>query len=266
VQQNDKYLHQFSSIDANERLQELIALCSNRSDDKIVGNYHCLYIDDERKDGQVMWLDICLYVENGWMRTSVIDAMFLLLERKRGSNNRAFVRSQFFSMLLRQKRNERDEEQDFKSLSNMWPQSNKQVILPCNINDNHWLTIEVDYELQTVAVYDSLSRPNEAATTKLVQFLTTHQSHSRPTEQQKEWTIVTNEEATFMRQADGVSCGVFTIWYAYQLSRKYNKKSPRLEPWIDVDDDETRQKTRQLYKAILLSCVAKKLMLPSHLK
>jgi hypothetical protein len=225
-------LHQFSSIDANERLQELIALCSNRSDDKIVGNYHCLYIDDERKDGQVMWLDICLYVENGWMRTSVIDAMFLLLEQKRGSNNRAFVRSQFFSMLLRQKRNKRDEEQDFKSL----------------------------------AVYNSLSRPNEAATTKLVQFLTTHQSHSRPTEQQKEWTIVTNEEATFMRQADGVSCGVFTIWYAYQLSRKYNKKSPRLEPWIDVDDDETRQKTRQLYKAILLSCVAKKLMLPSHLK
>jgi len=98
----------------------------------------------------------------------------------------------------------------FTTLSDM-----KRFIIPININNSHWILIDVEIEVKTwtkkIIFYDPFHQDIKCKFTDTVQaFFDVH----FPELLEKAWEIQNCKD--IQKQIDGSNCGVFVILYAYR--------------------------------------------------
>jgi len=90
-----------------------------------------------------------------------------------------------------------------------------KVIIPCNLNNNHWVTAVVDNEKKRIEILDSLDGENASLKQNLLRWLQEEHIIRKGNALSAEWTAWSPpSESLFPRQRNGYDCWVFTCMYA----------------------------------------------------
>ena len=83
----------------------------------------------------------------------------------------------------------------------------KYVLIPCNINDNHWILTRFSMEKRIIEFYDSFNKKHEYLFQKLKELMKSVTKHDF------DFQYIQN----IPQQSNGYDCGIYTCLYGYYL-------------------------------------------------
>lgn len=114
------------------------------------------------------------------------------------------------------------------------------IVIPYNMNKNHWVLIVVDFESRTISFIDSMFKTaqeyQEYATIRLEavkKYLIDRKNslpHLNPNIDDEAWKFQFTDVSTTTQQKDGFNCGVFCCIYADMIQLNYPLSFPATLP------------------------------------
>jgi len=120
----------------------------------------------------------------------------------------------------------------------------EKLIIPININGNHWTIVCINFSQKSILYLDSLGGQSTLHTKSCIRYLQDEymRRHHSPLVNIHEWSIRNNREGT-PKQKNNYDCGVFVCLYALHLIRN--------EPFNFTQADINRNIRPWIAKAIL---------------
>ncbi len=93
-----------------------------------------LYVDEERRQHELMYYDFIRYKNEDYIKSHVVNAYFWLLDQtfEDAKFGDSFVYSGMIDELY-------DDDKLKRVILGMWPESIDNLFLPLNIHNNHWI-------------------------------------------------------------------------------------------------------------------------------
>jgi hypothetical protein len=202
------------TLTGDEKLDLLLKspYVTNNDNDRAVA----LYIDEEKSDHPLLFIDVWRYKNDGWVSNHFVGCYYFLLNRyKRFVNDDCsiFLDTSFWgNYIMADSLSPRSKVLQLRKVFRNYKISLDSVLyIPALVNNNHFICFVVNFNLKLVEVYDSLDQhyPNEVGTlTKMLSLLE---------KSDVAWTVEDNYlNPSIARQRDTHSCGFFVCFYALQ--------------------------------------------------
>jgi Ulp1 family protease len=175
-----------------------------------------MFMDEERNDYPLLYVDIRRYQVNGWMSNHFVSAYFYLLRKRFHNKNIKFLDPSFWTNYIM------EPEMSDTVTQRAWAAKLQKVLNRCNIlewdaiyipalvNENHFICFYVYGRDCEIKVFDPLGLRNDSAHEILVNML-------RSVYQLSSWNIEHNDNMLWVsRQNDTHSCAFYVCFYAYQ--------------------------------------------------
>jgi hypothetical protein len=175
-----------------------------------------MFMDEERNDYPLLYVDIRRYQVNGWMSNHFVSAYFYLLRKRFHNKNIKFLDPSFWTNYIM------EPEMSDTVTQRAWAAKLQKVLNRCNIlewdaiyipalvNENHFICFYVYGRDREIKVFDPLGLRNDSALEILVNML-------RSVYQLSSWNIEHNDNMLWVsRQNDTHSCAFYVCFYAYQ--------------------------------------------------
>ena len=149
----------------------------------------------------------------GWLYDEVINSFFWMLTIE--NENVLYIESSFILVYSKVRKT---------SLRLLWKGENIAdklfVIVPWNVNENHWTFIVADIRNKEIIFIDPMEDQQETSvTTALQPYVALSWVLNTKLGSEFNWKLTFPSHAL---QQDAISCGVFVCWYAYQMILKSN--------------------------------------------
>jgi hypothetical protein len=175
-----------------------------------------MFVDDEKDDYPLLYVDIRRYQVNGWMSNHFVSAYFYLLRKRFNKKNVKFLDTSFWSNYIT------EPDSSDSVTQGAWVAKVKRVLntynildgdaiyLPALVNENHFILLYINVREREIKVFDPLGLRNDSAINTLVNLLQT-------VYQLSSWNIEDNINMLLIsRQTDMHSCAFYVCFYAYQ--------------------------------------------------
>jgi len=175
-----------------------------------------MFVDDEKDDYPLLYVDIRRYQVNGWMSNHFVSAYFYLLRKRFNKKNVKFLDTSFWSNYITEPDSSDSVTQGawvakVKRVLNTYNISDGDAIyIPALVNENHFILLYINVREREIKVFDPLGLRNDSAINTLVNLLQT-------VYQLSSWKIEDNINMLLIsRQTDMHSCAFYVCFYAYQ--------------------------------------------------
>ena len=175
-----------------------------------------MFVDDEKDDYPLLYVDIRRYQVNGWMSNHFVSAYFYLLRKRFNNKHVKFLDTSFWSNYITEPDSSDSVTQGawvakVKRVLNTYNISDGDAIyIPALVNENHFILLYINVREREIKVFDPLGLRNDSAINTLVNLLQT-------VYQLSSWKIEDNINMLLIsRQTDMHSCAFYVCFYAYQ--------------------------------------------------
>ncbi len=175
-----------------------------------------MFVDDEKDDYPLLYVDIRRYQVNGWMSNHFVSAYFYLLRKRFNKKNVKFLDTSFWSNYITEPDSSDSVTQGawvakVKRVLNTYNISDGDAIyIPALVNENHFILLYINVRERDIKVFDPLGLRHDSAINTLVNLL-------QKVYQLSSWNIDDNINMLWIsRQTDMHSCAFYVCFYAYQ--------------------------------------------------
>ena len=175
-----------------------------------------MFVDDEKDDYPLLYVDIRRYQVNGWMSNHFVSAYFYLLRKRFNKKNVKFLDTSFWSNYITEPDSSDSVTQGawvakVKRVLNTYNISDGDAIyVPALVNENHFILLYINVRERDIKVFDPLGLRHDSAINTLVNLL-------QKVYQLSSWNIDDNINMLLIsRQTDMHSCAFYVCFYAYQ--------------------------------------------------
>ncbi|AAR26952.1 FirrV-1-E3 [Feldmannia irregularis virus a] len=158
-----------------------------------------------------------------WLDDVVINSYVTLVSDRAQMEGKTVINmdSLFYSVFEKYQNYER-----VKGFSFDKPTTNKRakILIPVNVDNNHWILVVVDNRKKTVTAYDSLGVSRRKVTSDIMLWLQKEYRHKKVPFNRAEWTTVTTGQCP--TQNNGNDCGIFTLVTAAHIVFKNTSMYP----------------------------------------
>jgi Ulp1 family protease len=206
-------------------------------------DFVAFYVDEGNNNFPIQFVDFRRYNSELFIRDTVIDGFFWLLNEQFRSTDLAFGKSYWYSRYM--VHSDANSNQLKKVMSGVHDDMEK-LFLPIFIHGNHWILGVIHFTVRLVEIYDSLDGNNEDVASVIVNRMSDLYG------KRKFWTFQINyRNSTIQRQNDNHNCAFFTCWYAYQLATN----NP-ITPWDGDWDGKVKTIRRNVMNSLVTRFIA----------
>jgi Ulp1 family protease len=137
-----------------------------------------MFVDDEKDDYPLLYVDIRRYQGNGWMSNHFVSAYFYLLRKRFNHKKVQFLDTSFWTNYIMEPHSSDTVTQrawvaKVKRVLNTYNISDLDAIyIPALVNENHFILLYIYVREREIKVFDPLGLRNDAAIDTLVNLLT----------------------------------------------------------------------------------------------